>query len=230
MKQKKILFLFSIVFIISCNLHQTSEKSNLYRKLNGKQLEFYIKINNNNYLNSIYGQSPQIAIWLENKQTQKYKNVYVTYRAGRNDWKGKVNCKVALPFWESRLKKYSEYDPQIKNSISAVTSATSKTDIINVKIDLKENSMWTYFIEVNVSGDYNEEFQQFSKSGIPDTEGNGQPSIVYRGVIDYSNRVIKNPKIIGRTHQTQAVDSLYTDLEKITSAKYIFSDISMIFL
>ncbi len=191
------------------------------------KLTFKLNIDKDNYLNSIYGESPQIAIWLEDTLGTKMKNVYVTYRSGKNEWIGKVYCKVALPYWESRLNKFFKNRTNVKNEIDAVTKATSKNNEVVAMIYLPKKSVWKYFIEVNVAGDYNEFFATYSKNGVPDSDGNGQPSVVYSGIVKIEKGFKSVPKIIGRTLQMRQTGKLIKNLSGITTAKQILSSIKV---
>lgn len=188
-----------------------------------RSLTFRIEINKDVYLKTIYGESPQIAIWLENPSINELKNVYVTYRSGKNDWLGKVHCEIALPYWKSRLKNFNVGINS--NRIDAVTKPTSKNDQIKIEIPLEENSIWKYYIEVNTSGDYNENYSNYLVNGKPDSEGNGQPSIVYSGDIQIKRGNSSRPIIIGITDQTILIDSLYQDYSGITTALDILKNI-----
>lgn len=222
-----IFFLILFTTLVSSDGWKNYGDLDPIKDINNKKIEFKLKINKENYLNSIYGESPQIAIWLEEINSDRIKNVYVTYRAGKNDWVGKVNCKIAIPYWQSRLKSSDKNNELLQNEVEAVTSATSKTDIVLATVSLENKSEWKYFIEVNVSGDYNNEFKPVLNNGVPDYEGNGQPSIVYSGSINLKTDVISEPVIIGRTHQLSLRDSLFTDIHNITSAKNILEKIEI---
>ncbi len=212
-----VLSIYACSNISVSNAHNPSER----------ELIFHLIINKDNYLNSIYGESPQIAIWLEDSAKTQMKNVYVTYKSGKNDWVGKVYCKVALPYWQSRLNSFSGNDPELENELDAVTRATSKNDKVFAGIHLPENSVWKYFVEINVAGDYNGYFSTYSANGIPDMDGNGQPSVVYGGTIEIKKGNESIPKIIGRTLQLRETDELISDLSGITSAKHILSSIKV---
>jgi hypothetical protein len=88
-------------------------------------------------------------------------------------------------------------------------------------------SEWRYFVEVNVSGDFNKAFPERLGNGRPDEAGNGQPSLVYRGCIKAVPGQRNTPKLIGRTDQFRAVIKLSDDMSGITTAKKQLSDIDM---
>src|SRR3546814_8050940 len=83
----------------------------------------------------------------------------------------------------------------------AVSGPTLKESDIKKHIKLPVGSVWNYYIEVNVAGDFSPEFPSYHSDGSPDPHANGQPSIVYKGAITATPRTESIPKIIGRTAQ-----------------------------
>jgi len=88
-------------------------------------------------------------------------------------------------------------------------------------------SKWSYFIEVNVSGDFNDSFAAEAKDGKRDRNGNGQPSIVYKGQIIAMPGQSNRPVLIGRTDQFESVSSVNPDLEGISDAKDLFAKVEV---
>ena len=191
------------------------------------ELIFSIKLNNEIYRQSDWGEPPQIAIWLESPDGSVIRTVFVTYRAGFGHWVDKVECPVALPYWISRWNRETKTTgaPSFNTHVpDAVTGATPKLEF-TASTRVKPGSDWFYFIEVNVSGDFNKYFPSMRKNGEPDPQGNGQPSIVYKGQINAANSDVSTPQIIGRTEQWQPVDYLIADMNGITTAKALLSEI-----
>jgi hypothetical protein len=183
----------------------------------GVVLQFSGVVDSSVYLYTDYGEPPQIAIWLEYPDGRFYKTVFVTHRAGANDWVGKVDCPVALPVWESRQfgdKRGAEENRVLR----AVTGATPKGGRFCVDVCVPRGSQWLYFLEVNVSGDFNAAFPYWSKTGNPDDVGNGQPSLVYGGKIVAKAGEESQPKLLGFTDQWTPVDTLCTDFSLLTTA------------
>jgi hypothetical protein len=108
----------------------------------------------------------------------------------------------------------------------AITQPTPKESLV-VTTDVPGGSQWRYFVEVNVSGDFNESFPERLDNGRPDEAGNGQPSLVYRGQIQAVLGQRNRPKLIGRTEQFRASFQLSDDLSGITTAKKLLTDIEM---
>ena len=226
-KRISIFVVFLVAAIsLSCQKKSDSEKKALSEKkaATGVVLQFSAEVDSNAYLYTDYGEPPQLAIWLEFPDGKFYKTVFVTHRVGANDWVGKVDCPVALPFWESRQfpakRRPNEVDP-----IRAVTGATPKGGLFRASITVPPGSRWRCFLEVNASGDFNATFPYWSKDGSPDDVGNGQPSLVYSTEIVARVGAKSQLKLVGFTDQLAPVDSLRSDWSKITTAKNLIKNI-----
>ena len=192
-------------------------------------LTFSLKLDQQVYEDSDWGDSPQFAIWLDDSAGGRIRTVWVTHRTGTGDWKGKVECPVSLPYWVSRWNKETgSIGPPTFHEpvVDAVTGATPKQDL-RVQTKVPQLSRWKYFIEVNVSGDFNADFPSRLANGVPDSQGNGQPSLIYQGRIEAVDGASDVPKLIGRTDQLQRVDYVISDLQGITTAKNLFSRIEV---
>jgi hypothetical protein len=193
-------------------------------------LKFSFEINKESYQKTNFGEPPQIAIWIESPDSSIAKTVWITRRMAKQDWKGKIECPVALPFWEARMKKITENtdDQNSNNFVSdAVSGATPREGKIVADIHVSENSQWIFYIEVNVSADYNSTFSYWSKEGLPDSEANGQPSIIYSGQIMADGKSDSIPILVGRTDQRHAVKHFSRDLSGISSAKTLIDNLQV---
>lgn len=192
------------------------------------ELQFTMDVQRDIYKRTIYGEAPQLAIWLENLDCSMIHTVWVSHRAGRNDWKGKFHCPVALPYWESRHRfekgRFKERNLLIR-LLDAISGATPTGGLFTAKTLVPQGTHWDYYIEVNVSGDYNAAFPYWSEWGTPDPEGNGQPSIIYKGSITARLSSSDVPALVGRTDQFSPVDTFLTDLGGITTAREILREI-----
>ena len=192
-------------------------------------LKFDLKLDPDIYTKSHYKKTPQFAIWIQEVPKGTIHTVWVTSKTGTGDWGENVVRTVSLPLWVSRwnlVTKSRSYPTPEKPIINALTGATPKLDFTAEAI-VPAKRLWNYFIEVNVSGDYNDAFPVSQKDGKRDRQGNGQPSIIYRGVITSSPGRQSSPKLIGRTDQLQNVRYIINDLEGITTAKDLFSSIEV---
>ncbi|MBN1360567.1 MAG: hypothetical protein JW993_08245 [Sedimentisphaerales bacterium] len=184
-------------------------------------LTFELELNPRVYEDSLWGDPPQVALWLENEDDGDIRMVRVTHRTAACDWEGKVECCVALPYWMSFYNRQTgaPAGPTWQNpAVNAITCATPRTQLV-ADIELPRGTRWKCFVEVNVSGDFNVAFPRFSQAGISDTYGNGQPSLVYRSRIEAIPGTTSRPELIGRTDQYDPVDDLSDDLQGITTAR-----------
>lgn len=229
-----LLFLMSI-FFLACeeekNNTQMASDTQIAADSTQAVLEFSLEINRAVYQKTNFGEPPQLAIWIETPDSQVAKTVWVSHRAAKNDWKGKVECPVALPYWESKFAKEagaSFMQKRRETQYEAVSGATPRAGRFSASIMVSKKSAWNYFVEVNASADYNEAFPYWSKEGLPDSQANGQPSLVYGGriVADGSSRDV--PRLIGRTEQRRVANSLSEDLSGITTAKHLIQNIAVI--
>jgi hypothetical protein len=191
------------------------------------QLTIQLTLDQKVYDYTDYGEPPQIAIWLEQPETGKIKTLFVTRRTASDDWMGKMNCPVSLPYWVSRYRKVTgkSQGPDYKNPLPDALSGATPTKDLTVKTSLKKGSKWYYYIEVNASGDYNRFFPSMSDQGIPDSQGNGQPSLIYKGKITAISGQKDIPKLVGRTLQLDNTDKINGDLKGIDSAKKLFKTV-----
>ena len=193
------------------------------------RLIFSLALDQRVYDFSDYGEPPQFAIWLEDPNSDEIRTVWVTYRTAANKWKGKIECPVSLPYWRSRFNKKTQTtdSPTFHRPVPDAVTGATPTHAFTISSETVKNSTWNYFIEVNVSGDYTRDFPSTRLNGAPDFHGNGQPSIVYKGIIKVINNEYNIPELIGRTDQWQQIDHLITDTEGITSAKKLLSSIEV---
>ena len=230
---KRCLFLSGLLFILLSGCHD----SEIFNEIgtfsettiqNGIVLEFSMDIDRSIYEYTDYGEPPQLAVWLEQPDSNKIQTVWVSHRTGKNQWKGKAICPVSLPYWESRHKmEQSSFKERslLKRLIDAISGATPKGGIFTVDSKVPVGSKWEYYIEVNLSGDYNADFPLWLDNGMPDPEGNGQPSLIFSGTVSADSGYVDVPVLIGRTEQIFPVDSIIKDVSGITSAKEIFSSV-----
>lgn len=194
------------------------------------QLLFYLTLDRDIYLDTSYGEPPQIAVWLENPENGQTRNVWVAYRTGKNDWIGKSYCAVCLPYWQhinGRTEKDKRYKVIDDEHIQAYTMATPPNDLITATAEVPKGSQWNYYIEVNAAGDFNEAFPSRHPNGYPDLQGNGQPSIIYKGSIIAEKGHEDVPKIIGRTDQWQPVENIIKDLNGMTTAAQLLTQMKV---
>jgi hypothetical protein len=193
------------------------------------QLTLSMKIPRDVWVMTDWSQPPQVAVWLEDPSGSTVWTLFVTHRTGAGDWKGKAGCDVSLPYWVGRynVETGTSGPPTFQRPVvDAISQPTPKESLV-VTTAVPAGSQWRYFIEVNVSGDFNEAFPERRDDGRPDEAGNGQPSLVYEGSIRAIPGQQDTPKLIGRTEQFRAVAKLNDDLSGITIAKKLLTNMAM---
>jgi len=183
-------------------------------------LTFELELNRQVYEDSMWGDPPQLAIWLENEADGSIRMVQVTHRTAACDWEGKVECSVALPYWVAFYNRQTgtRGAPTWDNpAVDAITCATPRAGL-TADVQVTRGTRWKYYVEVNASGDFNAAFPRFSQAGLSDRYGNGQPSLVYQGWIEATKGATSRPELLGRTDQYDPVDQLADDLQGITTA------------
>jgi len=167
---------------------------------------------------------PQMAIWLEDTAGNFIKTVYVTRSFGKQKWyllkehRDSTYRTSCMPYWFNRMKKGGEKAPTpAKPFPDGITGATP-TKNFSVDFNVPENlSEVVLLIEWNSSFDNNESFS------VKDVAFNGQPSCIARARIPL-NSIGSDPlplEIIGHGGNNGGDATLYTDMEKMTTAPTI---------
>lgn len=227
LKCRDVLLLCACVCLAFCGLFGC--RNPVAQPAGPVELQFSLSLDPQVYSQSHYKKPPQFAIWIEDVAGEEIRTVWVSEKTGAGSWGGKTARPVSLPYWVSRWNKEigGRGDPTPDNpAADAVTGATPKQDL-TCRTEVPGGSKWNYFVEVNVSGDFNDSFAAVSKDGKRDRNGNGQPSIVYKGQITALPGRRSEPKLIGRTDQFEAVSSVLSDVEGISDAKDLFSKIEI---
>ncbi len=196
------------------------------------ELEFRIHINEQLVQESAFGESPTFAIWLENPATGAMQTVFVTRRAAAGDWEGKARVPVALPRWFQVYQKENEMDdlPTLdKPAGIAITGATPKPGYFTTRVRVEPESNWICWIEVNLSGDYNDHYQEYNhEENIEDKFGSGQPALLYKAEVRavLENRIV--PVITGISMIDAEGENIIQPIKGITTASKIFNEISVV--
>ncbi len=177
---------------------------------------------------------PQMAIWLEDMNGNFIQNIYITEKTAKQNWKIAPGDKIpnslvqrpeALPIWLHKQDGFAKIQNQLKNA-QLVTSSTPKKSL---NIETKTNSQSGRYVvcaEINHSTDFNETY----KKSLPKNSeyyngekyGNGQPSLLYKGIIDLNK---SNQSIIlnlagsgspnGQNGEIQAINDFITTAKTI---------------
>lgn len=179
---------------------------------------------------------PQFALWLEETDGTYISTIFATYKIAVEGWhanKGNRR-KESLPHW--CFKRGVVYDdglllPTKENPLSdGITGPTPKIDKeIQVRI---ENFTGPLIIkaEFNHSVDWNDYYLKKAEAEDDNYSGgkmgSGQPAVVYAGTID-PNQQFTSLILIGHSSADGTDGGIYSDLEKLTTAKNIVKQISI---
>jgi len=207
-----------IIFEIIVTLGRTQVQVNIHQN---KELIYL----------STFAEPPQFAVWLEDPETHRCVNVFVTHRAGVGDWEGKSNVPVALPRW-FELFKVSGMDQVVKEkedeSVAAITGATPKEDYFSVRAEVKPGSKWICWVEMNLAGDYNDAYpEQDVESKEVDEFSNGQPALLYRADIVATEGQTFEFTLAGESLWKNGETSIEPVSEGVTTAKEVFDKMNI---
>jgi len=178
---------------------------------------------------STFAEPPQFAVWLENPVTGELKTVFVTHRVAIGDWEGKANVPVALPRWYNLFRGSS--NPQIssepgKKSAMAISGATPKTDYFSIRIEVKPESEWTCWIEMNLAGDFNDAFPEFDAESMKEDEfSNGQPALLFKAVVKATEKLEFTPVLTAQSVWDNGSVRVEPPDQGITTARFVFDTI-----
>jgi len=194
------------------------------------RLELAITQSTELILHSHFGKPAQMAIWLEDPSSGRTRTLFVTECAGAGAWNGKVESPDSLPRWYRVWRAETGQDGYPRPEAPAPDGTTRPTPVAAEFLwtaDLADDRRWVCWIEVNISGDFNEHFPQVDEStGYVDTDYAGQPSLLYRAELDGRSGSTVTPTLFGRTVPGTPGDTT-TDLSGITSALEILNAIEI---
>jgi hypothetical protein len=197
------------------------------RTWNRIELEFRIRMNPDLIQVSTYGEPPTFAIWLENRRGE-LENIYVTHRAYENDWEGKPEVPVALPYWFHLNETGSFSDKNGFLQTDAVTGATPRDVSFTIRVEVPRDSLFQCWIEMNLSGDYNDFYKETDPvNRTSDEYGNGQPALIYSGEINSIPGQQVVPEILGMSLTSDSTKNIIWPLEGITTADKVFRSIEI---
>lgn len=189
------------------------------------QVEFNIHMNKEAIYLSAYAEPPQFAIWLENARNGKLKQVFVTYRAGENDWVGKANVPIAIPHWS---EVFCRADSEERNDCDGISGATPKDEYFRIRVEVPPGSEWIGWIEMNLAGDFNEYYPFFNRETLQEDEYScGQPALLYRVEIKAEKGNRYTPELVGMSLQKEGANRLLQVDSTITTAKDVFDRIDI---
>lgn len=221
--------LILLLFFSSTNCRESVTSPIKKKQKSSVDVTFQIELNEEVYQATPYGKPPQMAVWIQNQQDKDIRTLMVTYHMGICDWGGRVERPISLPYWVvfyNRQTGTSGAPTRENPAPDAITLATPKDQLL-INTSVPEGSTWNYFVEVNVSGDFNDDFPKKSKDGRSDRNGNGQPSLVYKGTIEAVKGAVSQPVVLGHTDQYEVDVELTKNTKGMTTALELLESITV---
>ena len=179
--------------------------------------------------------TPQFAIWTEDESGGYIDTLFVTRKTATEGWIfNNGNRRIeSLPVW-AHQRNVVEDDglllPTKEDPLTdGITGATPK-DRMNLVI--RPNDATTPFyvvLEINHSTDFNDYWTKSAEPGTPEysggTYGSGQPSLVYKALIDPTEEGPWELALAGHGSPDGSSGNITTDTSSITTALHIIETI-----
>ena len=199
------------------------------RTWNKTELEFLVHINEELVQQSLFGESPTFAIWLEDPDNGKTYTAYATRRIAMGDWEGKSDVPVALPVWSEIFKAEKNNqsgDAGMAGDELISTGATPLPGYFRTRVRVNPGSKWIIWIEYNLSGDFNEAFPEFNlETHTEDEYGMGQPALLLQAEI----QAVKDTKVVPEISGMCVIDpegkAAVEPLHGITTASDVLDEV-----
>ena len=201
------------------------------RTWNKTEIEFLVHINEELVRQSVYGESPTFAVWLEDPENGQTYTAYATRRVATGDWEGKKDVPEALPLWSETIK--TEKNNRSGNAGMAgdeliTTGATPLPGYFRTRVRVKPGSKWIIWIEYNLSGDFNETWPEYNpETHAEDEWGTGQPAMIYKAEIEAVKDRVEIPEISGMCVFDPEGNVVVESLRGITSATDVLDEVSV---
>ena len=167
---------------------------------------------------------PTFAIWLEEKDSGDLQTIYVTGKAGKNDWIMAESRPESVPVWYGVRNEETDDENLRADAITGATPS-GETAVIHWQVPrhLRKKKV-AVFIEANSSFDHNAYYTD-QKGNAGYSAQNGQPSLVWRAELDFSKSMDEpvSPEIIGHGSVLGKDHEINPDISKITTALDTFS-------
>jgi len=179
---------------------------------------------------------PTFAIWIEDTSGKYLSTIFATYKIATEGWQfnNGNRRKESLPHWcfkhnvvyNDGLMLPTKNDP-LPDGITGATPKENK----EIRLSIKDFSNPIVIkAEFNHSVDFNYYFAENAHKGDNNYSGgemgSGQPALIYADTI-YPTKTIANLKLIGHSSPDGTDGNIYTDLDKITTAKNIVKNIKV---
>jgi len=204
-----------------------------FARTKGKtEIEFKFHINKQLVLETVYGESPTFAIWMEDPGSGTKRTIFVTSRAGLSDWEGKAEVPEALPRWDEVWKEELqslEKSGKPAQVPDAISGATPEPGYFTERVRVAPGSKWICWIEMNLSGDYNETYKEYDDvNKREDKYATGQPALLYKAVVEAREGSIVKPEVVGMcVFEAETEEVSLQSLKGITTALDVFDEMSI---
>lgn len=179
---------------------------------------------------------PQFAIWIEDTAGNYVSTVFATNKIATEGWQANNgNRRIeSLPHWCHQRHVVSNDGlllPSKENPLTdGMTGATPKT---NKTFQISPTHLAMPFVikaEFNHSVDFNSAYPKNARKGDPNysggEEGSGQPAVVYSATVQPNSKTV-DLVLIGHSSPDGSNGDVYSDLQKLTSAKTIVKSIKL---
>ncbi|MFH1121220.1 MAG: hypothetical protein V1775_15480 [Bacteroidota bacterium] len=187
---------------------------------------------------------PLMAIWIEDTEGRYLQTLYVSRSVARGvfdygdhstgKWKpGEILRPAALPYWSHKrnvLNDKGNYMPRPGFEVAdALSGATPRAGFrLLTRTDTVTGKKFRVLCEINQSWDWNNHWTNTMYPEDAEYKTSSQPAVVYAGEIDPTiEGIIVSLVPIGRSHHSGADGKLYNDLETLTTALKIASEITV---
>lgn len=227
---KILMFLILLITIVSCATSKV-EKETVQIDPDRPHLTITLAYNLEVYEKPAFflpKSYPTYAIWVEDKSTGHVATVYVTGKAGKNEWTLADSRPESIPVWYGLAAQAEAEGPLTVDAVSGATQEGEAAEILwQVPDDLVGKKIDLY-IEANSSFDYNAYYTK--NEGEPGYSGtNGQPSLIWHAELDLSESISDpvTPGVVGHGHVLGTDHQIDPDVSKITTARETFEYIGI---
>lgn len=187
---------------------------------------------------------PLFAIWLADSEGNFLQTLYVSESIGTGVFKhvsreagrwmaGEIQRPAALPYWAYQRNIRNEAGtllPTPQQPVpDAYTGATpSSSFVFYLNTDKPLNGVYTLFLELNQSWDWNEHWTNNKFPGDNEYKTSSQPALVYVTKLDTNSREEMELKPVGHSHYSGKDGKLYDNLNTLSTALKIANKITAV--
>ena len=187
---------------------------------------------------------PLMAVWIEDLDGNYLQTLYVAQSIAKGvfaygdksggTWQpGEIMRPAALPYWSHKrniLNDKGNYMPRKGFEVpDAYSGATPKADFrLDTRTDSPIGKKFRVLLEINQSWDWNNYWTNNKYPDDNEYKTSSQPAVVYAVEVDPAKTGVAYKLMpIGRSHHAGSDGKLYNDLETLTTALKIASDIQV---